>query len=165
MSDITQPEIVTRNIDELQEWDDNPRTVSKDSFERLKKQIEILGVYKPILINQQNIVLGGNMRLRAFKELGIKEVTCARVLTDNPAQMMEYALSDNDQIGVTDEEKVAEYSTIHDVRTEVYAINSAPMKLVSEVVAKLSPDGQEPAGSKPRMVTCPECGTEFDANG
>lgn len=138
---IDEAEIVRRKVSELQNWDKNPRTVDEKSYERLKQQILRLGlIYKPLLINQQDIVLGGNMRLRAFKDLGIEEVFCARVLTDNEAQMMELALSDNDQIGITDEEAVAAFNAIHPIKTELYAINSAPMKLVSSVVQSLSPE-------------------------
>jgi len=138
-----KPEIVTRKLSELRGWELNPRTVDKESFERLKEQIKRLGVYKPLLINQQNIVLGGNMRLKVFQELKLEEIICSRVLTDNEAQMMEYALSDNDQIGVTDEEAVAEFASLHPIKSELFAINSAPMKLVSSVIDELSPEEVE----------------------
>lgn len=142
-----KPEIVTRDISELSSWEDNPRTVEKKDFARLKDQIERLGFYKPLLINQNNIILGGNMRYQAFKELGIKEILCARVLTDNNAQMMEYALSDNDQIGITDAQAVAEFVAKNpDIKTELFAINSAPMKLVSSVLEQFAPDEN---GNKP----------------
>ena len=138
-----KPEIVTRKLSELRGWELNPRTVDKESFERLKEQIKRLGVYKPLLINQQNIVLGGNMRLKVFQELKLEEIICSRVLTDNEAQMMEYALSDNDQIGVTDEEAVAEFASLHPIKSVLFAINSAPMKLVSSVIDELSPEEVE----------------------
>lgn len=154
-TDIEMAEPVLRKVAELKNWDLNPRTVKEADFERLKDQIRRLGVvYKPLLINQQDIVLGGNMRLRAFIDLGIKEVWCTRVLTDNEAQMMELALSDNDQIGVTDEEAVAAFAAVHPIESQLYAINSAPMKLVSTSIAKLSPDAD---GDKPPADQCRHC--------
>lgn len=93
------------------------------------------------------------MRLRAFKELGIEEVMCSRVLTDNEAQMMELALSDNDQIGVTDEEAVAAFNAVHPIQSELYAINSSPMKLVSSAIQKLSPEG----GQENQEQKCKHC--------
>lgn len=62
----------TRKISELKNWDKNPRGIKKDDFERLKKQIQKLGQYKPLLITEDGTVLGGNMRLKAYKELGIE---------------------------------------------------------------------------------------------
>ena len=60
-------------IDKLQNWDKNPRSIKTQDFVRLKKQIEKLGQYKPLIITNDGVVLGGNMRLRAYKELGIND--------------------------------------------------------------------------------------------
>ena len=150
-----KPEIVTRKLSELEGWKLNPRNVNTEAFNRLKEQVQRLGVYKPLLINQQNIVLGGNMRLAVFKELKLDEVTCCRVLTDNETQMMEYALSDNDQIGTTDEEAIANFAINHkELRTELYSINSAPMKTVESVLKGLSPDPS--ADNQDNCRHCPE---------
>lgn len=154
---IEQAEIVTRLVKDLHNWEDNPRTVKKEDFERLKKQITRLGtIYKPLIINQQNFVLGGNMRLRAFKELGIEEVKCCLVKTDNRAQMMELALSDNDQIGITDEEAVAAFHAINPIDTELFAISSQPMKLVSTSINELFPDPTKKESNK-EQSTCRHC--------
>jgi len=59
-----------RKIEDLIEWDKNPRKITDLDYVRLKDQITLLGQYKPLIINEKNEVLGGNMRLRAFKELG-----------------------------------------------------------------------------------------------
>ena len=144
------PEIVERNLDELVLWEDNPRIVKGADMDRLIEQIKLLGVYKPLLINQDNIVLGGNMRTNALRKMGVKKTLCSLVKTDNKAQMMEYALSDNDQIGVTDEQAVAEYITLNpSIRSELFAINSSPMKLVSTVLQELSPEVEEDEAPPP----------------
>lgn len=55
----------------------NPRIIKDDKFEKLKKSIEDfpkMMELRPMVINKDNIVLGGNMRLKALKELGYKEV-------------------------------------------------------------------------------------------
>ena len=55
---------------------DNPRTISKDKFKKLVKSIkefpQMLKI-RPIVVDENMIVLGGNMRLQALKKLGIKE--------------------------------------------------------------------------------------------
>lgn len=132
-----------RQVADLKNWEQNPRTILKKEFERLKAQIQQLGVYKTLLVNQDNIVLGGNMRLRAFQELGLKEVMCGVVQTENEAQMLEYALSDNDQAGVTDEQAVAQLAMLHPINSELYAIHSRPAKLLQTALQELSPDGKD----------------------
>lgn len=55
----------------------NPRIIKDDKFEKLKKSIEDfpkMMELRPMVINKDNVVLGGNMRLKALKELGYKEV-------------------------------------------------------------------------------------------
>ncbi len=54
----------------------NPRTITKESLEKLKKSItdlpEMLEL-RPIVVGANNVVLGGNQRLKALKSLGYKE--------------------------------------------------------------------------------------------
>lgn len=55
----------------------NPRTIKDDKFKKLVKSIEEfpkMMKLRPMVINADNIVLGGNMRLKALKELGYKEI-------------------------------------------------------------------------------------------
>jgi len=55
----------------------NPRIIKDDKFEKLKKSIQDfpkMMELRPMVINADSIVLGGNMRFKALKELGYKEV-------------------------------------------------------------------------------------------
>jgi len=91
-------------IEKLKEWDKNPRKATKSALERLKKHILKFRVYKPLIVTPEGIVLGGNMRLKVFKELGLKKVWVSVVEPKNEKEMLEYALSDNDRIGYYDKE-------------------------------------------------------------
>lgn len=96
-----------RKIDTLHEWDKNPRSISKDGFNRLKKQISKLGQYKPLLITPNGEVLGGNMRLKAYRELGIEDAWVSVVTPKDESEKLEYALSDNDRAGFYDDDLLA----------------------------------------------------------
>lgn len=56
----------------------NPRKISKETMEELKKSISRFEMVDPIIVNsapnRKNVVIGGHMRLRAAKELGFKRV-------------------------------------------------------------------------------------------
>jgi len=55
----------------------NPRIIKDEKFNKLVKSISQfpkMMQLRPLVINQDNIVLGGNMRLKALKELGYKEI-------------------------------------------------------------------------------------------
>ena len=76
----------------------NPRIIKNDKFKKLVKSIqefpEMLKL-RPIVVDEEMIVLGGNMRLKASKEAGLKEVwiEIAEGLTEE--QKKEFIVKDN----------------------------------------------------------------------
>jgi len=97
-----------RSLDDLKLWDKNPRAIMEEDYERLKKQIKRLGQYKPLIVTEDGTVLGGNMRLRAYRDLGMKEAWVSVVKAENEEKKIEYALSDNDRAGYYDEVALTE---------------------------------------------------------
>lgn len=89
----------------------NPRTIKDDKFKKLVKSIkefpEMLDV-RPIVVDENMIVLGGNMRLKALKDAGIDEVSIIRFnnLTDDKKK--EFILKDNVGYGEWDYEMLLE---------------------------------------------------------
>ena len=77
---------------------DNPRLIKDDKFKKLVKSIkefpEMLKL-RPIVVDEDMMVLGGNMRLKASKEAGLKEVwiDIAEGLTEE--QKKEFIVKDN----------------------------------------------------------------------
>lgn len=76
----------------------NPRIIKNDKFKKLVKSIqefpEMLKL-RPIVVDEDMIVLGGNMRLKASKDAGLKEVwiEVAEGLTEE--QKKEFIVKDN----------------------------------------------------------------------
>ena len=87
-------EIVTRKVDELIPYENNPRK-NDDAVKCVKASIEQFGFKVPIVIDAQGVIVAGHTRLKAAKELGMKEVPCivADDLTDE--QVRAYRLADN----------------------------------------------------------------------
>lgn len=83
----------------------NPRSIKKDKLEKLKKSIkefpEMLEL-RPVIVNSDNVVLGGNMRLTALKELGYKQVPYIKVEDMTPEQQNEFIIKDNLSYGEWD---------------------------------------------------------------
>jgi ParB-like chromosome segregation protein Spo0J len=76
----------------------NPRVIKDDKFEKLVKSIKefpkMLEI-RPIVVNDEMIVLGGNMRLKACKAAGLKEVPVIKAseLTEN--EQRQFIIKDN----------------------------------------------------------------------
>lgn len=89
---------------------DNPRIIKDDKFKKLVKSIvdfpQMLEI-RPIVVDSNMIVLGGNMRLKAAQEAGLKEVhiIVADDLTEE--QKKEFIIKDNVGFGEWDWELLA----------------------------------------------------------
>ena len=69
-------EIQKVKINEVKLNPNNPRIIKDDKFKKLVKSIQELPQMleiRPIVVNADMVVLGGNMRLKACKEAGLKE--------------------------------------------------------------------------------------------
>ena len=65
------------NINEVKENDLNPRYINESKFNQLVKSLKSFPKMlekRPIIVDENMVILGGNMRLRACKEAGMKTV-------------------------------------------------------------------------------------------
>ena len=109
---------------------DNPRIIKDDAFHKLVRSIkefpEMLDI-RPIVVNSEMIVLGGNMRLRACKEAGLKEVPIIKADNLTPDQQREFIIKDNVSGGEWDWEILAnewDEQQLNDWGLDVPEINS-----------------------------------------
>ena len=88
-------------IAEVKPNPNNPRLIKDDKFKKLVKSIQefpdMLNV-RPIVVNKNMVVLGGNMRLKAIKEAGIKEIN-VDIVDWNEQQQKEFIIKDNASFG------------------------------------------------------------------
>lgn len=87
----------------------NPRVIKDDNFKKLVKSIKDLpemGMVRPIVVNQDMIVLGGNMRLKAMQEIGMKEIPITIVDWDEDKQR-QFIIKDNIGYGEWDFDMLA----------------------------------------------------------
>ena len=98
------------NIKEIKRNPNNPRTIHKDKFNKLVNSIkelpEMLNL-RPIVVNEDMVVLGGNMRLRACKEAGLKEVPIIKVTELSQEKQREFVIKDNVGYGQWDWDSLA----------------------------------------------------------
>jgi hypothetical protein len=95
---------------ELKPNPDNPRVIKDDKFRKLVQSIrefpQMLEL-RPIVVNGERVVLGGNMRLKACKEAGLKDVPVVIADDLTPAQQREFVVKDNASFGEWDWDAVA----------------------------------------------------------
>lgn len=98
------------SISQVKTNPNNPRLIKDDKFKKLVSSIkefpEMLEI-RPIVVDNDNIVLGGNMRLRACKEAGLKEVHIIKADQLTEKQQREFIIKDNVGFGEWDWDDIA----------------------------------------------------------
>ena len=97
-------------VSKLKSNPNNPRVIKDGKFEKLVQSIlefpKMLEI-RPIVVNSEFVVLGGNMRLKAVKHLGLKEVPVIQVEDLSEAQQREFVIKDNAGFGEWNWEQLA----------------------------------------------------------
>ena len=81
---------------------ENPRQVNEAKFIKLKKSIQDFPdmlKLRPIVVDENYIILGGNMRYRALVELGHKEVYVIKAGELTEEQKKQFIIKDNLSFG------------------------------------------------------------------
>ena len=93
------------NIEEVKFNPSNPRIIRDNKFKKLVRSIkdfpQMLSI-RPIVVDNDMIVLGGNMRLKACKEAGLKEVFIIKADNLTEEQKKEFIIKDNSSFGEWD---------------------------------------------------------------
>lgn len=130
----------------------NPRIIKDEKFAKLVKSIKdfpaMLDI-RPIVVNEDMIVLGGNMRLRACQEAGLKEIPIIKASNLTEEQQKEFIIKDNVGYGEWDWNDLAN--------------NWFPQELEDWGldIPDLNEDIKQKDNTKTETNLCPNCGTEI----
>lgn len=93
------------DIKQVKSNPNNPRVIKDDKYHKLVKSIkefpQMLEI-RPIVVNSDWVILGGNMRLKACKEAGIKTVPVIKAEQLTQEQQSEFIIKDNVGFGEWD---------------------------------------------------------------
>lgn len=138
----------------------NPRFIRDQRYEALKKSIqdapEMLSLRELLVMphGRKYVIVGGNMRLRACKDLGYEEVPCKVLDKDTPVEKLrEYAIKDNNGFGEDDWDILAnEWDEVE--------LQEWGMEIPSQY-EEPDFDSSEDKEKKQVLLCCPKCGFEW----
>lgn len=87
-------EIIYKNIDELIPYENNPR-LNDEAVEYVKNSIKEFGFKVPVVIDKDNVIIAGHTRIKASKELRIKDIPCIIADDLSEEQVKAFKLADN----------------------------------------------------------------------
>jgi ParB-like chromosome segregation protein Spo0J len=137
-------------ISEIKPNPQNPRIIRDDKFKKLVQSIkdfpEMLDT-REIVVNKDHVILGGNMRFKAAKEAGLKEVPVKIVDWDEDKQR-EFIAKDNANLGEWD--------------WDILANDGWEMEDLKEWGVDLGRWSDDIEQEEPQVVkvSCPTCGSK-----
>ena len=138
---------------------DNPRRISEKGMERLVKSLaefpEMMDI-REIVVDENLMVLGGNMRTLALRKAGAKECVAKVVTGLTPEQKRRFVISDNGSWGEWDMDLLSSWDDLPLVDWGV--------DLPEDWMGSLDDNNVPEPGSgeeKKKMTTCPKCGFEY----
>lgn len=144
-------------ISEVKSNPNNPRLVKDEKFAKLVQSIkdfpQMLEL-RPIVVNDDMIVLGGNMRLKACKEAGLKEIPIIKASQLTEEQQREFIIKDNLGYGEWDWSIIANEWDIDKINE--WGLDIPNFKIEDEIEEE-----KEISEELKTDNQCPKCGYEF----
>lgn len=152
----------TLKVSEIKNNPNNPRLIKDDKFKKLVQSIkdfpEMLDT-REIVVNQDMVILGGNMRFKAAKEAGLKELP-VKIVDWSESKQREFIAKDNANFGQWDWDLLGnEYDVDELSDWGIDAIN----KDFGDIDSFFEDNEGEGGDKKHEQTTCPECGHKFEA--
>lgn len=155
-------QIVEKKLDELREYENNPRN-NDNAVAAVAASIKEFGFKVPIVIDAAGVIIAGHTRAKAAAQLGLQTVPCIVADDLTEEQIRAFRLADNKtgELAGWDfaklEEELAELSTM-----DMSAFGFVMSDDVDIDEFFTNDNDSDPKEKEPKRVTCPHCGEEFE---
>lgn len=137
-------------IDDIKPNPNNPRTITNDQMDKLVKSIDDfpdMMKLRPIVVDENNTILGGNMRWQALKRRGDSEVEVIKAVGLTEDQKREFIVKDNLAFGDWDWDSLAKQYSVDELET--YGMDDIQIEEPEpEIIEDEPPEPEDEAVSK-----------------
>ena len=148
-------EIIYKNIDELIPYENNPR-LNDEAVEYVKNSIKEFGFKVPIVIDKDNIIIAGHTRIKASKELGIKDIPCIIADDLTEEQVKAFRLVDNK----VSEKSMWDYTKLDEELDSILDIDMSMFNFENIEETNLDDffeDNDNKKEKESKLIECPYC--------
>ena len=128
-------QIEYRSIESIFPYEKNPR-INDDAVPAVMESIKEFGFKIPIVLTADNVIVAGHTRIKAAKQLGMKEVPCVIADDLSEEQIKAFRLADNKsaEIATWDEELLQqELSEILDIDMSMFGFGEGETDFADEI--------------------------------
>jgi site-specific DNA-methyltransferase (adenine-specific) len=145
----------TRKLADLKPLENNPRTITKEAIDKLITDLDDVGEFKPLIIDIDGTILGGNMRYEVKKRKGDIDTLVSipsRKLTEEERKKI--VLLDNTHRGEFDIDILA-----NEFQEMLEELEIDEIQLPQDFNPE--EENSDERLDKPKYYKCPNCGEEF----
>lgn len=156
-------EYITLSIEDIIPYANNPRN-NDDAVAGVVESIKQCGELDPIEVDENNVILSGHTRLRAYEQLEYKQVSVLKITGLTEPQKRKYRLLTNKtgEVAGWDFDKLEIELDGLDFDGFDFGFDMPTEEPFDEsVLNDLFADAPEKE-KKPKMIKCPHCGQEFE---
>ena len=162
-------QVVMKRIVELKHMPGNTRLHSEKQIREYIRSIKMFGQLRPIVIDENNIVLAGNGLLMALRKMGKETAACHIVtgLTENEKKKL--MLADNKIAALGEEDQFAFEETLRELSgdidipgygAEILKNMTSDLKVIDALGEEKSKP--EKIKSDDKILICPNCGCKIE---
>ena len=146
----------TVKLSEIKPNPDNPRVIKRNQLKSLQKSLndfpEMMKL-RPIVVDEDGMILGGNMRYQALLANGATETEVEKVSGLTPEQKREFVIKDNVAFGDWDWDKLANEWDAGELNDWGLGFVGSP-----DLDTFFEDKKDEPHADGRKTIKCPHCG-------
>lgn len=146
----------TRKLKDLKPHPKNPRQLTKDQERQLRTSVTKFGLIEKLIINTDNMIIGGHQRYQILKNCKAKEIECwvpSRLLDEK--EVDELCIRLNRNHGEFDFDILANLWEVPDLLDWGFKVEELELIDPEELNSKEKVDKEE------KLTVCPKCAHEF----
>ena len=149
--------IIEKKIEELREYENNPRH-NDSAVEAVAESIREFGFKVPVIIDADGVIVAGHTRVKAAEALNLETVPCIVADDLTPEQIKAFRLADNKtgELATWDFAKLeAELAELDNIDMSAFGFMQAEEVNIDDFFVE---DDAEKKEKEPKRVKCPHCG-------
>ena len=164
-------EIVTKNLSELRHVEGNTRLHSERQIREYIRSIEMFGQLRPMVIDEDNVVLAGNGLLDALNKMGKKQGACHVIRGLSVNEKKKLMLADNRIAELGEENQFAFEEVLRELSGDIdipgYGVDvlkniASDLKAIDALGEEDEETNRRQKTRLPTKIICPHCGFKFD---
>ena len=152
-------ETKTVKLSEIKINPENPRTITEKDMAYLVKSLQEfpdMMKLREVVVDEDGMILGGNMRFQALQQIGEKECLVKIVKGLTPEQKREFIVKDNTQFGIFDYDILSsEWDSLPLIEWGL----DIPKAWMEPPPEEENQDNSE--SEEPQIIICPKCKHSF----